>query len=169
MGIAVAIYLARDYWHDTVLAYYLGRTQLAAERYGFDLPTVDEVEILALGGEAAKGQPDSFPADFGPPASTLNRHTVQGDEAEAIAKIWRLVPTKPLFRLLWCHRPYYALRFRAQGKLLLETSVCWHCGTYSLPVKGLGTSYYGFDAKSEKAQTLLATLTEYAPHPEPAH
>jgi hypothetical protein len=64
-----------------------------------------------------------------------------------------------------CHDPYYALRFRHGGKLILETSICWKCRNVTLPVGFLGETEYGFDAKSEKAQELLSTLSKHAPHP----
>jgi hypothetical protein len=126
---------------------------------------VDEVEILALGGEAGDGQPDSFPPDIGPRLGTVNRRTVRGADAESIRGIWRSISFDRHFAAI-CHQPFYALRFRHRGKLVLETSVCWECSTYTIPIPVFGSTYYGFDAKSEEAQKLLATLTQYAPHPQ---
>jgi hypothetical protein len=125
---------------------------------------VDEIEILALGGEVPDGTPDSFHPDVGTRRGTVNRHTVRGAEAESLASIWRDIYFDRHFAAL-CHDPYYALRFRYRGKLILETSICWKCRNVILPVGFLGQTEYGFDAKSENGQRLLSTLTQYAPHP----
>jgi hypothetical protein len=136
---------------------------VSSRRHGAELPPVDEVEILALGGDATEGQQDSF-RTFGGYAGTVNRHTVSGAEAESIAALWRSIPVGPQYEAM-CYSPFYALRFRSHGKLILETAVCWHCSTYTLPAGILGTVSNGFDARSEPARKLLATLTQYAPHP----
>jgi hypothetical protein len=162
--LAVFVYFTREFWLTTLRSYYIGRTYVAAEEYGRFLPAVDEVEILALAGEAAGGQPDSFPPDIGPRIGTVNRHTVRGADAESIRGIWRSISFDRHFAAI-CHQPYYALRFRHHGKLILETSVCWECSTYTIPIPIFGSTQYGFDAKSEEAQKLLATLAQYAPHP----
>ncbi len=116
----------------TLRAYFIGRTYLTAEELGRLLPTVDEVEILALGGEVADGTPDSFPPDIGSRLGTVNRKTIRGAEAEQIASIWRDIDFDRHFASL-CHDPFYALRFHLHGRLILETSVCWKCSTYTLP------------------------------------
>src|SRR2546425_10686038 len=85
LALAVIVYFTRDFWLTTLRAYLIGRTYIAGEEYGRFLPAVDEVEILALGGEAVAGQPDSFPPDIGPLLGTVNRHTVRDAEAEHIA------------------------------------------------------------------------------------
>lgn len=163
-ALALAVYLTRGFWFTTLRAYFIGRTYLASEEFGPRLSVVDEVEILALGGEVAVGTTDSFSPDIGPPTGTVARRTVRGAEAEAIASLWRDIRFDQSFAAL-CHQPHYALRFRSHGKLVFETSVCWKCSTYSLPVGIFGHTLYGFDAKSDQAQKLLSTLTQYAPHP----
>ena len=164
VALSLVAYLTRGFWLTTLRAYFIGRTYLASEEFGRFLPAVDEVEILALGGEVADGTPDSFPPDIGPRLGTVSRQTVRGAEAEEIASIWRDIYFDRHFASL-CHQPFYALRFSYHGKLILETSVCWKCSTYTLPVGIFGHIEYGFDSKSETAQKLLSTLSEYPPHP----
>ena len=164
IALSLFVYLTRGFWLTTLRAYFIGRTYLAGEEFGRYLPAVDEVEILALGGEVADGTPDSFPPDIGPRLGTVARQTVRGAEAEQIASLWRDIYFDRHFAAL-CHQPFYALRFRHHGKLILETSVCWHCSTYTLPVGIFGHTEYGFDAESKEAQKLLSTLSQYAPHP----
>jgi len=159
------VYLTRDFWVTTLRSYFIGRTYVAAQEFGRFLPPVDEIEILALGGAVPDDTPDSFPPDLGDRLGTVNRHTIHGPEAEQLASIWRDIDFDRHFAGL-CHQPYYALRFRHHGKLILETSVCWKCSTYTVPAGIFGHTYYGFDSKSELGQKLLSTLTQYAPHPQ---
>jgi hypothetical protein len=161
--VAVGGYLSRDFWFRTLRAYYLGRVQMAGEEYGELLPEVDEVEILALGGTVPEGTPDSFPGDLNTYCRTLNRHTIRGAEAQSLAGLWRSLTFRQVFSL--CHDPYYGLRFRHRGELILETSICWKCSNVSLPVGFFPRTTYGFDAKAEFGQRLLSTLSDYAPHP----
>ena len=171
VALSLAAYLTRDSRRDARRVYFIGRGYLASQEFGRFLPRVDEVEILALAGEVPNGTPDSFPPDMGPSSiGAVNRQTVRGAEAEEIASIWRQLhfdrPFRPSFPpVVPCHQPFYALRFRAHGKLLLETSVCWKCASYTLPVEGFGRITWCFDAKSEPAQQLLSALSQYAPHP----
>jgi hypothetical protein len=164
VALAVFVYFTRGFWITTIRSYCIGRVYVAAQDYGRFLPAVDEVEILALGAEVPKGTSDSFPTDFGASLGTVNRQTIRGAEAEEIADLWRGIEFSDHFAGL-CHQPFYAIRFRRHGKLILETSVCWKCSTYTLPIF-FGAVPYGFDSKSDKAQELLAMLTRYAPHPQ---
>lgn len=164
MLLSLVVYMTRDFWITSLRAYYFGRVYLASEEFGRHLPPVDEIEILALEGEVAEGTPDSFLPDLGPPVGTISRHTIRGADAEQMADIWRGIDFDRHYAAL-CFSPYYALRFRHQGRLILETSVCWHCSTYTLPVGIFGSAQYGFDAKSKEAQELLATLGQLCPHP----
>lgn len=158
------MFLTRDFWWTTIRAYGIGRVYIAGQDYGRWLPPVDEIEILALGGAVSEGTPDSFQADMGAYRGTINRRTIRGVEAEAIAALWRDIDFDMHYGSM-CHHPYYALRFRHRGKLVLETSVCWGCKNVTVPVLFMNV-HYGFDAKGVEGQKLLAELTRYAPHPE---
>lgn len=164
VALTVFVYLTRGFWITTIRSYFIGRIHIAALDYGRFLPAVDKVEILALRGKVPKGTPDSFPPDIGASLGTVNRQTIRGGKAEEIADLWRGIEFSDHFAAI-CHQPFYAIRFRHHGKLILETSVCWNYSTYMVPVF-LGNVPYGFDSKSEKAQELLAMLTRYAPHPQ---
>lgn len=169
-GVAIAVgalgvgYLYRESLRSTLRAYYLGRAIVASEEFGRDLPEVDEIEVLALGEAGTPGSPDTFYGDMGGSFGTVARQKLSGAEAERIAAIWRSLPTGHQFGAL-CHHPYYALRFRRNRRLILETSICWTCSNYALPLGLLGTTHFGFGAKSEQGQELFKVLSEYVPHP----
>jgi hypothetical protein len=57
-----------------------------------------------------------------------------------------------------CHNPIYALRFRQHGKLLFETTVCWECHNYTIPLGIFGPAEYGFNSDAKDAQLLLQIL-----------
>jgi hypothetical protein len=160
------LYFTTDWWVPVARRYFRARVAVAYERFGKHLPPVDEVEILALAGEVPEGTPDSFPPDLGPTLGTVNRRTLHGAEAEQFAALWRAMEFGEEFRGI-CHAPYYAFRFRRGGKLVLGTSVCWHCGSFNMPVGFIPAVPAGFNRRDGAAHRLLDAATQYAPHPEP--
>jgi hypothetical protein len=64
-----------------------------------------------------------------------------------------------------CHQPGYALRFFSHGRLLLETTICWKCRNYSVPIGVLGLEERGFIdfADDKDAQGLLTLLKAHVP------
>ena len=158
-------YCTRSFWADTLRSYAIGRVYDAGRNFGKFLPEPDEVEILALGGSVPKGTLNSFATDFGDQFGTVNQATVRDAEAHELAGLWRAT-TFNSFLADNCHLPIYALRFRSKGLLISEVSICWKCGTWMMPIGGMGRSEFGFDPRSEPAQQLLAGLTRHAPHPQ---
>ena len=54
--------------------------------------------------------------------------------------------------------PPFALRFFAEGNVILEASLCWGCNNIWL-LEGETFSVYEFDARAEASQELLDVLT----------
>lgn len=150
-------FLTQDFWSRQARIYIRGWVEVRAEETGRYLPEVDEVEILALGTRISPSieAVESYPV--------LARKTVQGDESQAIAAAWRSLPRWD--RVAGCHGPPYALRFRHKGKTLFETTICWHCGNYTMRFGFFDSAYYGFDARSKAAQELLRLLQAEVPGP----
>jgi hypothetical protein len=131
---------------------------LAVEKLGPFLPHVQEVEIDLLGGIG------SGPA-YGPSVvdeyKIINRKTVGGTQAQNIADCWRMLPRSPWLSMM-CHNPPYGLRFRTNGKLILDTTICWHCQNYDFLIPGNATKSglveWGFDGNSQAAKLLLKLL-----------
>jgi hypothetical protein len=126
------------------------------------LGTIDEVEICSLGGEPAPDDRDPFEGDG--LHGVIARKVVHGADAEAIASLWRTLPMGRDYQAM-CFEPAYGLRFRRGGKVVLKSSVCWHCQALTFPAPPLGTIEYGFNAQSESAQKLLNLLQTHVPLP----
>ena len=165
IGLFLAGYCLRGCWNEQLRIYVLGLAEVRADAFGYRLPAVDEIEVLAL------GQPDfSAPdgADRVAHYAVAGRAVLRGDEAEKAAKLWRSLRRGRGFSAM-CHVPVYALRFRQHGKLLFETTVCWHCHNYTIPIGMFGHVEYGFDSQREDAQALLTLLQSQVPLPTKPH
>ena len=161
IGLFLVGYCFRDFWFAQVRIYVLGLAEVRAEQFGYRLPNVDELEVMAL------GEPDlSVPNGLERVANYAisGRAILRGEEAEKVATLWRSLFRGRGFSAM-CHKPGYALRFRQRGKLLFETTVCWECHNYTIPVGIFGRIHYGFDATRKDAQSLLELLQSHVPLP----
>jgi hypothetical protein len=64
--------------------------------------------------------------------------------------------------------PVYGLQFKRKGQIYFQTSVCWECSGYTLPVSAFGKVHIvqnGFESKSKGAQKLLEILEKHLPLP----
>jgi hypothetical protein len=164
-GVVVLLgFCFRSFLLRQVRAYGIGLIEVTAEELGQMLPEVDEIEVVSL---------DLSPSSSGLSADTVlgyrvhARATVRGAECAKIAELWRYQRRGRDYSGM-CHMPGYALRFRQQGKLIFETTVCWRCHNYSLPIGIFGQTYYGFDVETKQSKELLETLQIHAPlAPEP--
>jgi hypothetical protein len=155
----VAGFCSRDFWTEQFQIYLMGLITYRSYEFGINLPDVDEIEVIALGAPKGAGSGDDV-EDY-----TIASQTVlRGDDAQKVARIWRFLQRGECFVSL-CHNPIYALRFRQQGKLIFETTICWHCHTYTIPMGVFGTTEYGFDSDSGDAQLLLQILESHVPLP----
>lgn len=151
--------LTLGFWRDQRRAYVLGKIELAAERYQ-NLPgDIDTVEIYTL-EENTNGNPYGFTGDS--KIGTIAHKTLIGADAQQVAKLWGKFRVGREFQDM-CFEPAYGLQFKEKGKIYFQTSVCWHCSGYTLPIPPFGTTEYGFDAESQDAQELLKTLEGYLP------
>ncbi|HEX4144407.1 MAG TPA: tetratricopeptide repeat protein [Pirellulales bacterium] len=125
------------------------------------LPRVDSAVVCVLGEDDES--PNSFP--IWPDKRNLeilSQAELRGARAEDLAKLWRSREFGKDF--VMCHDPIYGLRFYSQGKLLLETSLCWNC--FNCYVQ-LGPQSYRFIAFGDENDSLLNYLQSVAPLPLP--
>jgi hypothetical protein len=158
------LFLTSDFWRDQFKAYFLGSIEVEAQKTGRFLPPVDEAEVVLLGEGTKTRFEDPSIADY----SVVGSATLRGEDAQKVANLWRALRRGEQFSAM-CHAPLYGLRFRDEGKLIFETTVCWECQNYSIPLGPggiLGHAEYGFDAKSEDAKALLTFLKQRVPIPE---
>lgn len=163
LGLLVLVgYGFRDIWLRQFRAYFLGLVEIRAEESGFRLPDVDEIEVIALAGPTS----DSTPQGDSILGYRVHAHaTLRGDESAKVAELWRSLRRGREFSGM-CHDPGYALRFHHNGKLVFETTVCWACHNFTLPIGILGRFEYGFDAESTDSKALLELLQSHAPQPK---
>lgn len=128
------------------------------------LPSVDQVKIVALSareeiepkrGYETPGTHTSYPF--------LSQTTVSGSDAEELALLWRRLSFRSAVGL--CHSPPYALQFSSAGKVLLETSVCWHCENFYIGGPDGKPKMYGFIGEHKAGQNLLNKLRKILPNP----
>jgi hypothetical protein len=161
MCLGVFAYFAKDFWHDQFHAFYLGQVEFVAERYQ-DLPKdIDTVEVFTL-EENENGNTNGFVGDM--VIGTLAHKTLTGEDAKDVVFLWRCFPVGRELQAM-CFNPAYGLQFKRNGQIYFQTSVCWDCSGYTLPVPPFGIIQNGFDSKSEGAQKLLKTLERYLPLP----
>jgi hypothetical protein len=162
--LAIFIYFTRDFWHEQLRAYLLGRIEVAAEHYQFLPEDIDTVEVFTLSSEANPQDKNGFYGDFKKRLGTPEHKTLTGADAKEVVDLWRGQLFGREFAAM-CFQPVYGLQFKRKGKIYFQTSVCWHCSSYSLPVPPFGIAENGFDAKSERGQKLLETLERHLPLP----
>ena len=160
--LAVIGYGFRDFLRLHFRAHLLGLLEISADEFGYLLPEIDEIEIFSLEGRV----PNPAPSDDTILGYRIHaRATVRADQAVEIADLWREQRVGRHFTAI-CHNPGFALRFLQDGKSVFETTVCWECHNYTLPVGFFGRTTYGFDAGSDQARELLELLQAHAPLPE---
>ena len=134
-------------------------------RLGPYLPEVDEAKIMLLGG--LKDDHAPFLESGISYYKILGETTLHGKDAEAVAENWRYLPRNPRLSDS-CHNPLYAIQFRQEGKLILQTTICWHCNNHSISTTENPwiDIEFGFDGSSRISQALLSTLKKYVPPQE---
>lgn len=167
IGLATLVILLGAWW---VCTFHPPADGQAIKRLGNGLPTVDRVEVIALGPVASKRLLQYFPtnehyhvAGNGDQHRFAHRRAIlSGHDAEAIAQLWRAQTFEGHGAA--CHEPGYALRFYRGPFKLLETTVCWMCFNVILPVR-FELHEVGFGAGSPEGQRLLNHLQSVAPLP----
>jgi hypothetical protein len=151
----------KDFWRNQWRTYYYRRIEVVAEHYQNLPDDIDTVEVFTL-GEDENGNTNGFVGDL--TIGTLAHKTLTGKDAQEVVFLWRCFPIGRELQAM-CFDPVYGLQFKRNGKIYFQTSVCWHCSGYTLPVPPFGIIQNGFDSKSEGAQKLLNTLERYLPLP----
>lgn len=152
----------RDFWIGQLRIYLLGMLEVRADEFGYRLPDVDEVQIMGLRGDDAVASNDENHFES---YLVLGHAVLHGDDATKITNLWRSLRRSRGFSAM-CHDPVYALRFRQRGKVIFETTICWKCHNYTIPMGLFGRTEYGFDSDRSDAQTLFTLLQSFVPLPK---
>ena len=168
LGIIVSsgffVYFTKSFWRDQLRAYVLGRVEVTAEYYQHLPEDIDVVEVFTLSNQPNSQDTNGFYGDFKEPLETLQHKTLVGTNATEVVELWRYQAFGRVFQSM-CFEPVYGLQFKRKGKIYFQTSVCWHCSIYTLPVPPFGVIENGFYAKSKEGQKLLETLQRHLPLP----
>jgi hypothetical protein len=163
--LGILIFLTRNFWHEQLRAYYLGKIQVTAEHFQ-NLPNdIDTVEVFTLSDSQNLDDTNGFFGDFDGTIGTLEHKTLIGADAKEIVDSWGAFPVGPELQAM-CFMPVYGLEFKRKGKIYFQTSVCWECSGYTLPVSIFGKTHVvqnGFESKSKGAQKLLEILAKKSP------
>ncbi len=124
------------------------------------LPSIDSVEIVSLESVDA-GRVDEYMKN----AADAPSITLEGADAQRIADLWRLLPPGDQAR---CHFPPYGLRFRYEGRVISEASICWECDNIFGVADGRHI-HYAFDASHPTSTRLLAELRQFSESKKPTY
>lgn len=155
-----AVVLACLHWRELLLRACL---HYCAHRVGAGLPYCDRVEVHLLAPLPfdAIAPSEGFPiSGYGKTAPIVETVVVRAAEARRLAAIWRKQDFDFGQQGL-CHDGVYGLRFFHGNVLLLETSVCFHCHNFYVPIPG---SWWGFDSESANGRALWNSLDALAPY-----
>ena len=126
------------------------------------LPDCDCVEVCHLNGDNGGDATAGFPVrPYRAYSRILDRKTLTGADAEALAALWRSQTFGEDYQAL-CHDPAYGFRFYRGSSLKFETSVCFHCSNFFVTALG-GAGWWGFDTKTSRATNLLTHLQQISP------
>lgn len=106
------------------------------------LPTISIVEVLVLKNVDI--------ADIRE-AVAVPSVSLQGEDAQRVAALWRLLPTGKRYR---CHIPPFGLRFLDGGVVICQASLCWDCNNIFGNANGNAFAY-NFDAMAPVSRGLL--------------
>jgi hypothetical protein len=111
----------------------IGRIELAAEKYGALLPGIDRVQLFRLDSPMNRSE-GAFSVAYDPSSYSVTQQCqVMGPDAEKIAARWRRIPFHWAVSAL-CHEPGLGVRFFAESKLVFETTICFKCSNFRVPV-----------------------------------
>ena len=125
---------------------------------------VTEARVYLLRGSKARRTGEVFPIrPYGTDAPVHGSVTLKGKELAAFLDLWRGQSVSIDDQAL-CHDPVYGFRLYRGGKLMGETSVCWHCSNFYVDVSPSESVWCGFDADSEAAKGLLGYCDRLLPY-----
>jgi hypothetical protein len=164
--LGVFAYLSKDFWRQQLRIYILGQIEVAAEYYQKLPEDIDTVEVFTLSDSRNPDDTNGFAGDF-EPIGTLEHKAVTGTDAKEIITLWGEFPVGRQLQAM-CFQPVYGLQFKRKGEIYFQTSVCWECSGYTLPISLFGTPHTienGFESKSKGAQKLFEKLERVLPLP----
>lgn len=153
-------------WRDITL----GRMHRVANNYFVHFPymsgdhPVTKVEISLLMGEDSQPLDKTFPVPGGP-GHIYGTIDVAAEDISKFLELWTAQKIA-YWESGMCHHPAYGVRIYEGDKLTRETSMCWYCSNFSIPLPPVGLATYGFDTKGESGQSLLNFLDERLPYPK---
>lgn len=160
-------FIAFVWYSDDLQTHYHAWRQKQAETavntYGAKLPEVDEVRLLLLSDNAsnAKDTPFTIPHHSRPQRYITQKAVLTGESAEEFAKLWRQLTLQPHPGAA-CYEPHHVLQFRANGKTLCETVLCFQCGNTSLPAFP-SSVLVSFDEQSQAYHRFKQRVTDLLP------
>lgn len=163
----LAVSCASRLSRDDQRALTLGWTELAGMKATAELPAIDRLDLVQFDPKqsVAAGE-DAFPIQ-GPDWVLFHpitaRKALTPAERDEFMKAWRALRTGASYSAL-CHHPIYGLRLHGQGRLVLETTVCYECANFTVPTPR-GHAWCGFDTKDRAGTNLFALLVRHIPLP----
>ncbi len=160
-------YISKNFWFEQFQIYSLGKIEVAAQNFQNLPEDIDAVEIFMLSDRRDPKDTNGFAGDF-EPIGTKEHKAITGADAKEIVSLWGQFLIGREFQAM-CFEPVYGLQFKRKGEIYFQTSVCWECSGYTIPVSFLGTVHtveYGFDSKSQGAQKLFERLQRLLPLPQ---
>jgi tetratricopeptide (TPR) repeat protein len=144
--------------------YFIWRLKRAVERQTMALPPIDRADVIAPSEDlgSVEDEPYPFQRYLRKPHyfAVHSRGSVFGEEAEALAKIWR---GRGFGQMGGSGTPSYVLRFFSRGRLVMETWLTWDGeGVDFEVVEAMRQGFRLFDRNEE----LLLRLDEIAPMPD---
>ncbi|WP_442505884.1 hypothetical protein SH528x_004697 [Novipirellula sp. SH528] len=142
------------------------------------LPAFDRAEVYAVSfpDRDSKEGPKTKPGDNTFPVRPYNAYadvhghiTLRGDDCKLLHNSWRSLAFDSLGGA-FCHYPAYGIRFYRSDLLLFETTVCWQCQNFYLPIydakkRHFSHRWYGF-TNDDNSKALLALFRRKLPHPK---
>jgi hypothetical protein len=157
--------------HDLTEAYQRFReSQIpgSVDRYCTHLAAIDRIEILRLedGIPVAGARTYKVPLYEPRDLTVVKAVTMEGAEAEALAKLWRSQRLHTEWMAL-CHYPHHVLRVYRGTTHVVDLVICFYCGNVALPVFP-GSELVSFDPNLPQYQRLkdrMESLVGVAAHP----
>jgi hypothetical protein len=126
------------------------------------LPACDKVEVYYLDSELERDSVVGFPVKpYRTCARIIESKDITGREAQSLADSWRAQKFGAEYQAL-CHEPVYGLRFYQSSQLIYETTLCFSCRNFYVPVNE-GVHWWGFDSRSAQGKELLNRLQQIFP------
>ena len=127
---------------------------------------VTKVEIFLLQGHESQLHDGTFPVPGSRDTGRIyGKMTLATEDITQFLELWTTQEID-YWKSAMCHHPAYGIRIYEGSRMTRETSMCWHCSNFSIPLPPLGPMTYGFDAEGKPAQDFLKFCDERLPYPK---